>query len=46
LGLEPTGRQIEIDEISIFRVENGKVAEQWCLVDYLTLMRQLGCYGK
>ena len=42
LGLEPTGRRIEIDEISIFRVENGKVAEQWCLVDDLTLMRQLG----
>lgn len=42
LELEPTGRRIEIDEISIFRVENGKVAEQWCLVDDLTLMRQLG----
>lgn len=42
LDLEPTGRQIKIDEISIFRVERDKVAEQWCLVDDLTLLRQLG----
>jgi len=41
-GLQPTGRRIEIDEISIFRIENGKVAEQWCLVDYPALMHQLG----
>ena len=41
LDLEPTGRRIKIDEISIFRVEGGKVAEQRCPVDDLTLLRQL-----
>ena len=42
IGLEATGRRIEIDEISIYRLAAGKVAEQWCLADDLTLMRQLG----
>ncbi len=40
--LEPTGRQIEVEEISIFRVAGGKVAEQWGLADDLALLRQLG----
>lgn len=42
LDLKPTGSRIQIDEISIFRVDGDKVAEQWCLVDDLTLLRQLG----
>jgi len=37
-----TGRRVEIDEVSIFRIEDGKVAEQWCMVDELTFLRQLG----
>ena len=45
VGIEPTGRRVEIDEISIFRVANGKVAEQWCLIDYPTFMRELGGQG-
>ena len=28
--LAPTGKRASFDEISIFRVENGLVAEQWC----------------
>jgi predicted ester cyclase len=41
-GVPPTGAAIEIDEISIYRIEGNRVAEQWCLVDDLTLLRQLG----
>ena len=41
-GMKPTGGQVEIDEISIFRIEAGKVAEQWCLEDDITFLRQLG----
>ncbi len=41
LGLQSTGSRIEIDEISIYRIADGKVAEQWCLVDDRTLLRQL-----
>lgn len=42
VGLAPTGIRIEIDEISIYRISESTVAEQWCLADDLTLSRQLG----
>lgn len=41
-GIQPTGKTIKIDEMSIYRIEAGKVTEQWCLVDDITLLRQLG----
>jgi len=41
-GIQPTGAHVEIDEISIYRIERGMVAEQWCLFDDVALMRQLG----
>ena len=41
-GLAPTGRAIAVREISIYRVSNGKVVEQWCLLDELDRLRQLG----
>ncbi len=41
-GVAPTGASVEIDEISIFRIEGGKVAEQWCLIEDLAFWRQLG----
>ena len=31
--LAPTGKSIRTEEISIFRVQNGLVAEQWCMID-------------
>lgn len=37
-----TGRKIRIDEISIYCVHEGLVAEQWCLTDDLALAYQLG----
>lgn len=39
LGLPPTGRQIEIEAISIFRIANGKIVERWGL--NTDLIRQL-----
>jgi len=41
IGLAPTGKHVRINEISIFRLQNGLVAEQWCLTDG-SLARQLG----
>jgi steroid delta-isomerase-like uncharacterized protein len=41
-GIEPTGRRIEIEEISIFRIAGGRVAEQWCMFDELARLQQLG----
>jgi predicted ester cyclase len=42
IGLAATGKRICVDEISIFRLAGDFVAEQWCLVDDLSLARQLG----
>jgi steroid delta-isomerase-like uncharacterized protein len=41
-GIEPTGRCVEIEEISIFRIAGDRVAEQWCMFDELTRLQQLG----
>ena len=43
-GIPPSGRRFEdVDEIYIFRVENGKLASATAVVeDNLTRMRQLG----
>ena len=42
MGIAPTGRRMEVDEVYFLRVENGKFAEFWGLEDNLTRMRQLG----
>jgi steroid delta-isomerase-like uncharacterized protein len=41
-GIPPTGRTITVPEISIFRISGGKVVEQWCMVDELARLQQLG----
>lgn len=41
LGNPPTGNRVEISEVAIFRLENGKLAEQWVYPDMLSLQRQL-----
>ncbi|MCV6902072.1 ester cyclase [Achromobacter xylosoxidans] len=43
IGLAATGKRISIDEISIYHLADGRVVEQWCLTDDLSLARQLGC---
>jgi steroid delta-isomerase-like uncharacterized protein len=42
LGVPPTGKQVRVGGISIFRLAGGKIAEQWEQLDRLTLMQQLG----
>ncbi|QYH37101.1 ester cyclase [Salinibacterium sp. M195] len=41
-GVEATGKKIELDEISIYRIENGRIAEQWCLSDDVSTLLTLG----
>jgi steroid delta-isomerase-like uncharacterized protein len=41
-GIEATGKRIEIQEISIFRIVEGRIAEQWCMFDELARLRQIG----
>ncbi len=42
LGNAPTGNHVEISEVAIFRLSNGKIIEQWVHPDMLSLQRQLG----
>jgi steroid delta-isomerase-like uncharacterized protein len=42
LGVPPTGKQVRIGGISIFRLAGGKIAEHWEQLDRLALMQQLG----
>ena len=38
----PTGKQIEIKGITIHRLEDGKIVEEWERYDNLSVMQQLG----
>lgn len=38
----PTGRQVEIKGITIHRIEEGKIVEEWNRFDNLTILQQLG----
>ena len=42
LGLAPTGRTIDIEGISIFRLEGGRIAEQTLVWDAFGMLSQLG----
>jgi len=40
-GIAPTGRRFTLRTIDIWRVENGKLAEHWDVVDTAGLLKQL-----
>lgn len=42
LGIEPTGKSVEIEGISIIRFEGDQIVEAWEQADMLGLMQQLG----
>ena len=42
LGNPPTGNHVEISEVAIFRLRDGRIVEQWVYPDILSLQRQLG----
>lgn len=41
-GLPATGKKVEQAGITIWRIVNGKIKEEWSAFDQLSLMRQLG----
>ena len=41
-GINPTGKQVNVTAIAIFRVVNGKIAEEWLSSDRLGLLQQIG----
>lgn len=42
LGIPATGKSYKFDAVDIFRIEDGKLAEHWDVVDVYSLFRQLG----
>jgi steroid delta-isomerase-like uncharacterized protein len=42
LGIPATGKPVQMGSISIFRLAEGKIVENWEQLDLLTLMQQLG----
>jgi len=41
-GIPPTGKDVRVDALSIFRMEGGKIAEMWEVWDTLGFLQQLG----
>ena len=41
-GIPPTGKKFTMSGISIYRIEDGKIVEDWANSDTLGMMRQLG----
>ena len=42
MGIPPTGKQITVSLIIIYRIANGKIVEHWMNADQLGMMQQLG----
>lgn len=41
-GLPATGRAVQVNGTTLFRLDDGKIAEEWTCANSLGLMRQLG----
>jgi len=41
-GIPATGKAVSVPAITIFRLDNGKIAEGWMVSDGLGMMQQLG----
>ncbi|HEX8100303.1 MAG TPA: ester cyclase [Actinomycetota bacterium] len=42
LGIPATGKPYGIDGIDIYRLQDGKMAEHWHVIDNLAMLQQLG----
>ena len=42
LGMQPTNKHSTVTGTSIFRIENGKITEQWVEWNLMSMMEQLG----
>jgi len=42
MGIPATGKAVTINEIGIFRIAHGKIAETWFELDVVGLLQQLG----
>jgi predicted ester cyclase len=42
MGIAPTGKQVRMSGIDIFRIAEAKIVEMWNQEDVLGMMQQLG----
>jgi predicted ester cyclase len=42
MGIAPTGKRVEIRYMDFWKVVDGRIAENWVMVDFPHVMRQLG----
>ena len=42
MGIAPTGKEVTVSGITVSRLEDGKIAEEWELMDALGMLVQLG----
>lgn len=42
MDLPPTGKDVAVDLIVIYRIADGKIAQHWMVADQMSLMQQLG----
>jgi steroid delta-isomerase-like uncharacterized protein len=40
-GVPPTGRRVTFPATDIYRFENGRIAEGWALMDFLSFLQQV-----
>ncbi|MBI3943188.1 MAG: ester cyclase [Chloroflexi bacterium] len=46
MGIPATGKSVEITAMEIFRLADGKIAEQWVAVDNLGMLQQVDAVPK
>ncbi|MEN0041281.1 MAG: ester cyclase [Pseudomonadota bacterium] len=42
MGLKPTGKKVVIRYMDFWKVQNGKITDNWVMVDFPGVLRQLG----
>jgi hypothetical protein len=42
MGIAPTSKPVEIRDMDFWRVKDGKIVDNWVMVDFPHVMRQLG----
>jgi predicted ester cyclase len=45
-GIDPTGKQVNVTAIAIFRIAGGRIAEEWLSSDRLGLLQQIGAVAQ
>lgn len=44
LGNQPTGKRVDCQSYELYRIADGKIAEEWICSDMLTILTQIGAF--